>query len=73
MDLDILFFFFCRLLALYQSMLNMKGNPLMEKKGSQKNPRACQEILLQVAVGLGRVERWLQVLEMMVLLKGVLT
>lgn len=45
----------------------------MEKKGPQKNPRACLEILLQVVVGPGRVERWLQVLEMMVLLKGVLT
>lgn len=54
-------------------MQNMKGNPLMEKKGPQKNPRVRPEILVQVVVGLGKVERWLQVLEMMVVLKGVLT
>lgn len=45
----------------------------MEKKGPQKNPRVRPEILVQVVVGLGKVERWLQVLEMMVVLKGVLT
>lgn len=45
----------------------------MEKKGLQKNRRAHLEILVQVAVQPLRVERWLQVLEMMVLLKGVLT
>ena len=45
----------------------------MEKKGRPRNPRVHREILVQVAVGPGREERWLQVLEMMVHLKGVLT
>lgn len=45
----------------------------MEKKGPQKNPRARLEMPVQVVLGLGKVERGLQVLEMMVLLKGVLT
>lgn len=64
--------FICRLLAQHQLMQNMKESPRMEKKGPQKNPRARQEILVQVVVGPGIVERWLQVLEMMVLLKGIL-